>query len=123
MKYPEKYKDREALISSLTDEVIEELDYKGVLIKNWNDEDGFNRIIIDNEDWYIELDIFVDGYVESDSGDYYTPPEAWLKCVEADAEGSIYLKDGEEEYEIEESLVSNLLYDVERYIEENYAEG
>ncbi len=123
MKYPEKYKDREALISSLTDEVIEELDYKGVLIKNWNDEDGFNRIIIDNEDWYIELDIFVDGYVESDSGDYYTPPEAWLKSVEADAEGSIYLKDGEEEYEIEESLVSNLLYDVERYIEENYAEG
>ncbi|MGN0237585.1 MAG: hypothetical protein ACI4AK_05820 [Lepagella sp.] len=123
MKYPDKYKDREALIASLTNEVIEELDYKGVLIKNWNDEDGFNRIIIDNDDWCIELDIFVDGYVESSSGDYYTPPESWLKRVEADAEGSIYLIDGEEVYEIEESLVSNLLYDVERYIEENYAEG
>ena len=121
MKYPDRYKDREELIASLTDEVIEELRYMEFKINNWNDDVGLNRIIIDNEDWYIDLDIVIDGYVEEDSGDYYTPPEAWLKSVESHSEGSIYLKDDEEEYEIEESLVSNLLYQVDRYIEDRYA--
>ena len=121
MKYPERYKDREELIASLTDEVIEELRYMEFKINNWNDDVGLNRIIIDDEDWYIDLDIVVDGYVEEDSGDDYTPPEAWLKSGESHSEASIYLKDGEEEYEIEESLVSNLLYSVDRYIEDRYA--
>ena len=121
MKYPDRYKDREELIASLTDEVIEELRYMEFKINNWNDDVGLNRINIDNEDWYIDLDIVIDGYVEEDSGDYYTPPEAWLKSVESHSDGTIYLKDGEEEYEIEESLVNNLLYQVDRYIEDRYA--
>ena len=50
MKYPERYKDREELIASLTDEVIEELRYMEFKINNWNDDVGLNRIIIDNED-------------------------------------------------------------------------
>ena len=117
MKYPDRYKDREELIASLAKKVIRELLRVGVKIKNWNGDNGFNRIIIDNDDWHIELNIFVDGYVESDSDDCDT----LFTFVEAHSEGSIYLKDGEEEYEIEESLVSNLLYQVDGYIEDRYA--
>lgn len=122
MKYPDLYKDREKLVASLRDKVIEELKYIELKINDWNDADGFNRIIIDNDDWYVELYIFVDGFVEEDSGDYYNPPEAWLKSVESHSEGSIYLKDGEEEYEIEESLVNNLICYINGYIEDSYGE-
>lgn len=47
MKYPERYKDREELIASLTDEVIEELRYMEFKINNWNDDVGLNRIPTD----------------------------------------------------------------------------
>lgn len=76
MELPKSYKEREDLVLSLVDDIVESIDHLN--IDGWNGYDSYNYIVYEDENWSIDFEIRVYGECREWPGDQYTPDDRSL---------------------------------------------